>query len=142
MKKTKEEIDEWKDYRKSLLEQKSKSDDDFEKYITYISSGALGLTVTLINNVIPIKESCYTGVIITGWILLALTLFINLFSHYLSSRYNELSLQDFDDDLDYESLILNIDKRNRLISYLNLISIISLGLGLVLILIFLAVNIS
>lgn len=46
--KTKEEENQWKEYRLYILEQKSKSEDDFEKYITFISSGALGLTVTFI----------------------------------------------------------------------------------------------
>lgn len=46
MSKSKKDIEAWKEYRLSLLAQKSKSDDDFEKYITFIASGVLGLTIT------------------------------------------------------------------------------------------------
>lgn len=43
MAKSKKVIEEWKEYHRSVLEEKRKSDDDYEKYITFIASGALGL---------------------------------------------------------------------------------------------------
>ena len=36
---------EWFDFRNSVYETKSKSQDDFEKYINIIASGGLGLTI-------------------------------------------------------------------------------------------------
>ncbi|AWW30142.1 hypothetical protein DN752_08420 [Echinicola strongylocentroti] len=138
--KTKEEENQWKEYRLSILEQKSKSEDDFEKYITYISSGALGLTVTFIDKISPLKESVYVWIIILGWGLFALTLFLNLFSHYLSSRYNEKTINEIDMDIDYSMLLENIDKRNEKISCLNISSIISLGTGILFVLIFSSLN--
>jgi len=140
MEKDIEQIEEWKNYRLSLLEQKSKSDDDFEKYITFISSGALGLTVTFIDKISPLKTSIAICFIAVGWVLLAFTLLINLLSHFLSSRYNEKTIQDIDDGLDYEIIIDGIDKRNKIISLLNLISIILLGFGIISILTFIIIN--
>jgi len=140
MGKSKKEIEEWKEYRLSILEQKSKSDDDFEKYITFIASGALGLTITFIDNVNPLKESIAIWVIALGWVLLAFTLFINLLSHFLSSKYNEKTVQDIDDEIEYEKLTNRIDSRNKIISRLNLISIILLGLGIISILIYTIIN--
>ncbi|SDT00079.1 hypothetical protein SAMN05192545_2539 [Maribacter dokdonensis] len=140
MGKTKKEIEEWKEYRLSVLEQKSRSDDDFEKYITFIASGALGLTITFIDNISPLKESIGIWVIALGWVLLALTLFINLLSHYLSSKYNEKTIQDIDDEIKYEIVLNNIEDRNRIISQLNLLSIIFLGLGIVSILTYTIIN--
>jgi len=140
MAKSKKEIEEWKEYRLSVLEQKSKSDDDFEKYITFIASGALGLTLTFIDKISPLKESIAIWVIVFGWVLLALTLFINLLSHFLSSRYNEKTVQDIDDEIEYDELINRIDERNKIISRLNLASIILLGTGIISILIFTTIN--
>lgn len=140
MEKSKEEIQEWKEYRLSILEQKSKSDDDFEKYITFIASGALGLTLTFIDKTNPLKESIAIWVIVLGWMLLALTLFINLLSHYLSSQHHEKTIQDIDEEIEYDILIKKIDYRNKIISSLNLSSIILLGLGILLILIFTTLN--
>lgn len=140
MGKSKQEIEEWKEYRLSVLEQKSKSDDDFEKYITFIASGALGLTITFIDKISPLNESIAIWVIATGWVLLALTLFINLLSHFLSSKYNEQTIQDIDDEIEYDVLINRIDGRNKTISCLNLSTIILLGLGIILILIYTIIN--
>ncbi|MDX1773487.1 hypothetical protein [Oceanihabitans sediminis] len=140
MGKSEKEIEEWKEYRLSVLEQKSKSDDDFEKYITFIASGALGLTITFIDKISPLKESIVIWVIALGWVLLAFTLFINLLSHFLSSKYNEQTIQDIDDEIEYDNLIDRIDNRNRIISRLNLSSIILLGLGIISILIYTIVN--
>jgi hypothetical protein len=140
MSKSEEEVAEWKEYRKSILIEKGKSDDDFEKYITFIASGSLGLTLTFIDKISPLKQSIGIWVIIVGWVFLACTLFINLLSHFLSSRYNEKTIQDLDDEIKYDELINNIDKRNKLVSRLNISSIILLGLGIFFILIFTALN--
>lgn len=140
MGKTKEIKQAWIEYRKSVLVEKGKSDDDFEKYITFIASGSLGLTLTFIDKISPLKESIYIWVIIIGWFFLASTLFINLLSHFLSSKYNEKTIQDIDDEIDYNTLIKFIDKRNKRVSNLNLSSIILLGLGILCIIIFTTIN--
>jgi len=139
MKKTKREIEGWKEYRKSILESKSKSDDDFEKYITLISSGGLGVTIAYINDIIPIKESVGSWVLFLGWIMLCTTLFLNLLSHHKSSICNEKTIDEID-ELEYEELSDNIDSRNKIIRCLNLASIITVGIGLLLIIIFTIIN--
>ncbi|MGX1927911.1 hypothetical protein [Flagellimonas sp. 2504JD4-2] len=140
MAKSKKEIEQWKEYRLLLLEEKGKSDDDFEKYITFIVSGGLGLTLTFVDNISPLKESICVWVIILGWFSLATTLFVNLLSHYISSANNTKTVQDIDDDLSYEDIVNNIDNRNIVVSRLNLSSIIALGFGILCILIFTTIN--
>lgn len=140
MNRTKKEVEEWKEYRLSILEQKSKSEDDFEKYITFIASGGLGLTLTFIDKIVSVKESICKWTLIVGWFCLAMTLFVNLLSHYLASKHNSKTIQEIDDDLPYEDLVTNIDKRNGLVSKLNLLTIFSLGIGIVFILIFVTIN--
>ncbi len=141
MKKTKEEIEVWKEFRKELYTQKSKSDDDFEKYITYIAAGGLGITISFIDKISPVGESKCVWIIAVGWILLALTLFINLLSHYLSSKYNTKTIEDIDEEKSYDTIVENIDSRNKIIDTLNLISIFSLGIGIIFILIFTIINV-
>ena len=140
MAKSKKEIEQWKEYRISLLEEKGKSDDDFEKYITFIASGGLGLTLTFVDNISPLKESICVWIIILGWFSLGTTLFVNLLSHYISSSNNTKAIQDIDDNLSYEDIVDNIDKRNLVVSKLNLSSIIALGFGILCILIFTTIN--
>lgn len=140
MNKTNQEIEEWKEYRLSILEQKSKSEDDFEKYITFIASGGLGLTLTFMDKIVGVKESVCKWTLIVGWFCLALTLFVNLLSHYLASKHNSKTIQEIDDDIPYEDLVTNIDGRNGLVSNLNLITIFSLGIGIVFILLYVTIN--
>lgn len=140
MEKTKEEIEGWLEYRKSLLEHKSKSDDDFEKYITFIASGALGLTLTFLDKISPLDKAVFIWIIATGWILLSLTLLINLYSHFLSSKYTTKSIDEIDDEIDYDSLRENLDKRNTNINKLNGWSIFLLFLGILFILIYVILN--
>ena len=118
-KKNSEELKEWKNFRRELYEIKQKSDDDFEKYITLISSGGLALTVTFINDLIPLNQSNHTYLIIVGWTALALTLFVSLFSHYKSSINLEKNINEIDSDLEYNKLNENIDHRNKNIDFLN-----------------------
>jgi hypothetical protein len=140
MKKSKEEIKDWLEYRKSLLEQKSKSDDDFEKYITFIASGALGLTLTFLDKITPLDYAVYIWLVATGWVLLVLTLLINLFSHFLSSKYTTKSINEIDDAIDYDSLRKKLDKRNKIINNLNGSSIFLLIAGVMSILIYVILN--
>lgn len=140
MSKKKKTDREWIEYRQSILDQKAKSDDDFEKYITFISSGALIITLTFIDKISPLETSVLKWILITGWFFLASTLLINLVSHYLSSRFNEKTVQNLDEQLPFENLLCNIKRRNHIISTLNIISIISLGIGIISILIFATIN--
>jgi short subunit fatty acids transporter len=131
---------EWEEYRKSLLLEKSKSDDDFEKYITLISSGGLGITIAYMNQIVPLKEAIVVWVLLLGWVLLTVTLFLNLYSHYKASKDKEDTIKDIDEDEDYDCLLKNIDKRNKVINRLNFSSIICLGLGLLSIILFTIIN--
>ena len=142
MKKSEEEIKGWLEYRKSLLEQKSKSDDDFEKYITFIASGALGLTLTFLDKITPIDYAVYIWLVATGWVLLAVTLLTNLFSHFLSSKYTTKSIDEIDDAIDYDSLRKNLDRRNKIINNLNGWSIFLLIAGVMFILIYVILNLT
>jgi len=127
-------------HRQAVLDQKNRSEDDFEKYITFISSGALAITVTFIDKLSPLDQSVFVWVILVGWFFLAATLFLNLISHYLSSRYNEKTIQEIDEDIPTNKLTENIDKRNNIISRLNISSIFLLGIGIFCILIFTGIN--
>lgn len=142
---TSTQLEGWEEYRKSLYIQKSKSDDLFEKAITFISSGALGLTLTFHDKIVPVENSICVIIIAAGWTLLVTTLFINLISHYQSSKSIDNSIDEIDGIMDYKitysTFQNNLSKRNRQIDNLNKTSIIFLGLGLLLIIIYVSINI-
>lgn len=141
MKKSKEEIAEWKEFRKSVFENKIKSEDDYEKYITLISSGALGLTITFIEKIVPLNNATQKWILIVGWILLTVTLFVSLLSHFYSRRYSEITIEDIDNNLDYDTIGDNISRRNKYLEWFNFSTISTLFLGIILIVIFISINI-
>ena len=141
MKKSKQEIQEWKEYRKSVYENKIKSEDDYEKYITLISSGALGLSITFIEKVVPLQTATSKWLLIVGWVLLTVTLLVSLLSHFFSRKFSEKTIEDVDNNANFEIISNNINRRNNYIDIFNFTTIMTLFLGIISIVIFISINI-
>jgi len=125
-----------KDYQKNLSDTVSKSQDDFEKQLSFISAGALGLSMLFIEKIVPLKTAGYKWLLISGWICLVLTLFGNLVSHFLSAQYNHKTLIEYQEGHETRH-----SERTKWITWLNIGTILMLVLGILSILIFLAINI-
>jgi len=140
-----EQLELWEEYRNSLYIQKTKSDDLFEKAITFIASGALGLTLTFHDKIVPDDNAEAVVLIAIGWSLLVATLFVNLISHFQSSKSTDKTIDEIDGvlgyEITYEKFKHKLKLRNSLIDNLNKISILLLGLGLLLIIIYVSINI-
>jgi hypothetical protein len=118
----------------------SKSEEEFEKKLTYISAGALLLSVTLIEKVIKLDCSENLWIIITAWILLILTLLINLFSHLISKIYLRKTIDEIDNSVGIDLRIKYYRKRMISIESLNWIASIFLVLGIGFLILFTSVN--
>lgn len=134
--------------RDSIQRMIEKSGDDFERNLTYISAGSLGLSLTFIEKIVKIEDSNYRLCLILGWIFLALTLFVNLISHLISRNLGEKSNEDLDKIIvgseDYESkmdMINKIKRRNKLINWINYATMALLIVGISLIIIFISLNV-
>jgi hypothetical protein len=130
---------EWVEFRNSVYETKSKSQDDFEKYINLIASGGLAITIAFFDKIVNIKESICIALMVSGWILLALTLLINLISHYLSIDYSEKTIGEINRK-EYDEVFINVEKRNKKIKNLNIMSIVTLISGITTIITFVTLN--
>jgi hypothetical protein len=116
MSKNEEQISEWKEFRKSVYENKLKSEDDYEKYLTLISSGALALSITFIEKIVNLNNATCKGLLIAGWVLLTITLLGSLLSHFFSRKYSEKTINDIDDtNIEFEVLLTNLEKRNSIL---------------------------
>lgn len=131
---------EWAEFRNAVYETKSKSQDDFEKYINLIASGGLALTIAFFDKIVQINIAICLYIIVFGWFLLVLTLLLNLISHFKSVKYNELTILEINAK-EYDKVFDNVEKRNKIINKLNGISLISLIAGVILIIIFVTINI-
>lgn len=128
-----------KEYKLELQKVYEKSQDAFEKQLSFISAGALGFSMLFVEKVIPefVKSKCRI-LIISSWLLLALTLVINLLSHHLSARNNYKTLEDIDND-EYDTD--KVTGRIKIINIINLLTIISLLMGILLFIIYIVLNI-
>lgn len=142
---TTEQLRGWEEYRTSLLKQKVKSDDLFEKAITFISSGALALSITFHDKIVPVENVICPILIAVGWFFLIITLFLNLYSHYKSSKSTDSSINEINQvityKMKYEEYDKKLEKRNTVINKLNEGTIWSLGLGLLFLVVYITINI-
>lgn len=131
---------EWIEYRNSVLENKSKSQDDFEKYINLLASGGIAISLAFIEKIVTIDKAVCKYLIVFGMFLMVVTLLSNLYSHYKSMLDSDATIKDIDEEK-YDKIFKNIEKRNKKINRLNRISIWSLIIGITLIISFATINI-
>lgn len=124
--------------RQLLADIKAKSDDDYEKNITYIAAGTLVLSLTFIEKIVSLNKSYAIWTLITSWTILVLTLLTNLVSHQLSSLFHEKTIEDFDkDDVNLDKKIV---RRNRIIRSINWATTFSLIAGIIFLILFCSIN--
>ncbi|KFF09848.1 MULTISPECIES: hypothetical protein [Flavobacterium] len=129
----------WIEYRNAVSDNKSKSQDDFEKYINLLASGGIVLSLTFLEKIITVDKTDFKPLYIIGLICLVLTLLSNLYSHYKSIIDSDLTIQEIDEKK-YNDIFKNIKKRNKIINRLNRTSIWSLIIGVVFVLTFVTIN--
>ena len=137
-----EEIDQqdWIDYRNSVIENKTKSQDDFEKYINLMASGGLVLSLTFLEKIVSLDKAIWKSLVVIGMYLMVVTLLSNLYSHYKSMLDSDATIKDIDDK-NYKEIFKNIEKRNQKINFLNKVSIWSLIIGILCLITFVTINI-
>lgn len=127
------------EFKKNAEETMSKSQDDFEKQLSFISAGALGLSMLLIDKVVSnFQNAQYKSILIWSWGLFGATLIINLFSHLLVVRYNYQTVREIQEGK-YDQQ--KAGGRNYKIRIVNVLSIVTLLFGIVLLIIFISTNI-
>lgn len=72
------------DYLDTIKKLRDDGEEQFDKLIVYLNSGALVLSIGFANDIVTITEATDTCILKVSWILFALSLIINLFSHKTS----------------------------------------------------------
>lgn len=139
-KKNKKQNSDDKSDRVILQRIKEKCEDDFEKNITYISAGALAISLTFLEKIVPVKESVKTYLVIASWTFLVLTLLSNLLSHQYSSYIIDKTIDDVDDNS--EDAIENWERRTIKIRTWNIANVCGVIVGIGLFIIFVSINIT
>jgi hypothetical protein len=140
LKKYEQQCEEIKAFRVELKELFQKSQDNFEKQLSYISAGALALSVGFIKEIVhPIKYSSYKWMLLSGWGLLIFTLLLNLVSHIIAGRNARKGAKETE-DIDKTYNPDKIDKRARYMDIINWTTIGTLAGGIVLIVLYITFN--
>lgn len=116
-----------------------KSQDDFEKQLSYISAGALGVSMFLIEKIVKDLSNAHCKwILIVSWSLLGFTLIGNLLSHYFCINFNYKTIEEIDSER-YDRV--KAEKRNSYVKFINTSTVFALVIGIIFLIIFTSINI-
>lgn len=127
------------EYKKNLTTVFFKSQDEFEKRLSFLSAAGFGASVFLVENVVgKLAESSHFCLLVISWFFLGCTLLLNLVSHVISAKKTWATLNDIQTNKYNSDVAL---KRHQLVEYLNFTCIGLLCLGLIFLILFFTFNI-
>lgn len=121
------------EYLKDLYDDYRYSINKFDTYTVYLSGGALAISLTFVENIVPIKEAICIYLYYGAIILFGLTMLIGLFAHHRSA-------------IEINNRIKQIQKGNYKesgkdkISIMNIILVGIITFGIILLLVFSIIN--
>jgi hypothetical protein len=116
------------------------SNEQFDKNVLYIASGALGISFAFIEKIIPdMTRAVSTHLINISWYFFAGVIFLSLVSHFISIMANRWAIaHDDENELQYRK---NCTYWNHVIRTLNVIMILGLLAGILFLIQFVNQNI-
>lgn len=135
-----ENPDQWLEkYREELISLLHKSQDSFEKQLSYISAGSLALSIGFIKDVVKLPTADCKCLLSIGWILLGLTLLLNCISHIWAATLHARTIDEMNNDK-YDAD--KIRGRYKSMTNLNWGTIATMVVGIILIIVFVIININ
>ena len=126
-------------YREELIVLLHKSQDSFERQLSYISAGSLALSLGFIKDVVKdIVNANYKWILNVGWALLAITLLVNCISHIRAADLHNRTIRDINHS---NFNTAQVEQRYKEVSYVNWITVVTLVLGIAAIIFFVSKNI-
>ena len=126
-------------YKEELTELLHKSQDAFERQLSYISAGSLALSIGFIKDVIEnIEDAKFKWLLSTGWICLGATLLINCISHIRAADLHNKTIRDINVGSYDHNTVTN---RYKEIGYVNWGTVATLILGIAAVVTFVSLNI-
>lgn len=115
------------------------SNEQFDKNVLFIASGALGISFAFIAKVIPeLANAVKTNLLIGSWYFFAGVIFISLVAHFISIMANRWAiLHDCNETVNKK----NQNRWNSIIRVINIAMIIGLLFGIVWLIRFVNLNI-
>lgn len=115
------------------------SNEQFDKNVLFIASGALGISFAFIEKVIPdLQNAVSSNSLIASWYCFAGVIFISLVAHFISIMANRWAIAHDDQTKDYNRIC---SRWNISLRAINILMIIGLLIGIVLLIHFVKLNI-
>lgn len=127
-----------KEFEKELVELHTKSYDNYDKKLSYLSASSIGVSMVFIKDIVGnINDCCFKWLLIFSWILLTMTLVLNLFSHTFSAKRHNATLSEIRTNKYSPQKAL---KRNKQIILVNNIINALFGFGISSLVLFIIIN--
>ena len=120
-------------YLDQLYKGYSYSNEQFDKAILFVSSGALVLSISFIEKIVPLSTSHCKTLLLLSWVFEAITIILFTINHYLSMLSFNHEIKKFFQE--------SHNKKAITVQNINVASIITLLVGLFCLIIFIFVNI-
>ena len=134
-------MEEAKEYLSMLYKARDYGEEQYDKLIVYISSGALVLTVGLVKEIVDLNKTKYPFLLYFSWICFAFSLISILLSHKTCLiTMNHAIKEEKEKKKDDKSR--KSKGWNRFTSGLNLVALLSLMFGIILFVVFLVLEFS
>jgi hypothetical protein len=134
-----DDVDQLAEFKSDLRKAMDKSQESFEKQLSFISAGALGLSMVFIEKIVrDVMHSLCRPLLIMSWLFLAATFILNLISHIVAIKLHyktiaDINLKKYDQE--------KASSRVNTISWMNLVSVLFLLVGVALLIIFVTINV-
>lgn len=114
------------------------SNEQFDKNILFIASGALGISFAFIEKIVPdLQNAVSSYCLITSWYCFAGVIFICLVAHFISILANRWAIEKTDNE-NYKKMV---KRWNLTIRTINILMIFGLFIGIILLIQFIKLNI-
>lgn len=122
----------WQQLNKAYIESSSQ----FDKQVLFLASGALGLSFAFIKDIVKLNVATNKWLLVSSWSLFGAVILLSIVSHYTSLKAINRMIRNLNsaDHKDSKGL-------DGITKLLNVLMIIFLGIGLLFLIIFVAINI-
>jgi hypothetical protein len=119
------------DWRNTILKIRDYSEEQFDRLIIYLSTGALVITIGFVKDILDLTKAIDKSFLIKSWVCYILAILLMLLSHRVSVISMNYELKDQEKVSDRWDILTKI---------LNWASFLSLIIGIILFLLFLIKN--
>lgn len=129
--------DEDRAYEQELYKALTYSNEQFDKHVLFIASGAFGISFAFIEKIVKLETAICKDYLINGWYFFAGVIFISLVNHFISILSQRWTIVHYSDD--------NYKEKEKSWRYtirtLNILMVIGLLIGAILLVSFIKLNI-